>query len=80
MHPQTCRAGQTAIELTLAVMASVVFIVCSFRVWVWLVRDIVERQEAYHATRFVAGREPAVGGDPGKLDYYRQRRLSVFNE
>lgn len=68
--------GQTAIELTIAVIASLVFIVASFRVWAWLVTTIVERQEAYQRTRRAAGRHL----DPGKLDYYTPKRLSVFNE
>jgi len=68
--------GQTAVELTIAIVASLMFIVASFRVWVWLVTTIVERQEAYQQTR----RRSARHAEPGKLDYYTPRRLRIFNE
>ena len=60
----------------IAIIASVIFIMASFRVWMWLVVTIVERQEAYQATRRRAARHV----EPGKLDYYTPRRLRVFNE
>jgi hypothetical protein len=74
--PRRKRGGQTAIELTIAVIASFVLIVASFRVWVWLMTTIVEREEAYQQTRRRAGRHL----EPGKLDYYTPQRLRIFDE
>ena len=70
------RNGQAAVEMTVAVIASIALMVGSLRVWVWMVTTLVERQEAYQATRERAGRNPHAGCG----DYYKPGRLSVFGE
>lgn len=71
------RRGQAAVEMMIAVIGSMLLIVGSLRIWLWMVTTLVERQEAYEATRRRAGRNIFAGCPNG---YYTPGRLSVFGE
>ena len=76
-HPMSRkRRGQATVEMTIAMLAGLLFIVVTFRVWVWMVNALVKREQAYQSTRVFAGRHPHAGCPT----YYRQGRLSVFGE
>lgn len=70
--------GQAAIEMTIAIIGSLVLIAGSLKICLWMARTIVERQEAYQATRTAAGRNS--NGRRGCLKYYEPGKLSVFGE
>jgi hypothetical protein len=55
MARRTARAGQAAIEMSLAIIASLIIGVASFKVWVWLTKALVEENECYQNTRVAAG-------------------------
>ena len=71
------RRGQAAIEMAIAVIASIVLMAGSVRIWMWMVQTMVERQEAYQASRRRAGRNSWAGCPKG---YYTPGRVSVFGE
>ena len=70
-------AAQAAIEMMIAVVASMVLIGASLRIWLWMAQSITERQVAYEQTRRDAGRVAKAGCPHG---YYVTGKLSVFGE
>lgn len=75
IHPRYCK-GQAAIEMTIAVIGSLVLIFGSLKICIWMARTLVERQEAYQITRTRA----ATNAGRGCLRYYEPGKLSVFGE
>lgn len=64
--------GQSIIETTVALVALFIFLFGVARVFVWVNRSMVERQEAYQATR-------VVGGKIGAVDFYTPDRFYIFS-
>lgn len=76
------KKGQATIEFTFAFVVTILLIVLTANVFVWLNHCIVRRQVAYENTRSEAGgyrdwwdiRPP----NPGKNDFYTPPKLNVF--
>jgi hypothetical protein len=79
------RAGQTVLELILALIVTLLLCVGIIGIWGVLVHNIVGRQIAYDRTRCLAGtaRELNCGGrpgEPGKSDYFTPGGVVVQDE
>ena len=59
------RYGQTIIEMVIAVTGIVMFIYVFTRIWTWTSGTIVQRQEAFQATRLAAGQRASAGTPVG---------------
>src|SRR3990167_8411656 len=57
--------GQTIIEMVIAVTGIVMFIYVFTRIWTWTSGTIVQRQEAFQATRLAAGQPDCAGAAVG---------------
>jgi hypothetical protein len=67
--------AQATIEFGIALVLVVLFLFLSANLFVWLNRNIVERQKDYNATRL----ESANMDNPGKVDFYSHYKpLKVF--
>lgn len=65
--------GQSMIEMTIALVALFIFLFGVARVFVWVNRSMVKRQQAYQATR-------VVGGGIGDVDFYTPEEFHMFGE
>ncbi len=79
------KKAQASLEFTLVFVITLLFIVLTVNVFVWLNHCMVGRQVAYENTRSEAGstEEQLLGitirpGDPGKDDFYTRPNLNVF--
>ncbi len=70
------RQAQAAIEMTIAIISSLVLIVGSFKIWGWRGQTLVGRHQAFEQTRRTAGRHRR----PGCVTYYQPGKLSIFGE
>lgn len=68
------KKGQATIEFTLAFVVTILLIVLTANVFVWVNHCIVRRQVAYENTRSEAGDYE----DPGKDDFFTPPKLNVF--
>lgn len=80
------KKGQATIEFALAFVVTILLVVLTANVFVWVNHCIVRRQVAYENTRSIAGdgREPSwwefwkKPADPGKDDFYTPPKLNIF--
>jgi hypothetical protein len=97
MRPQTTvqqrRRGQASLELMLALIVSMLFIVASTKTWLFFVQVIVEQQQCYNRSRKAAGQNSdpglalynpnAFGGGPpppyGNPFWMTRPRLTIFS-
>ena len=67
--------AQASIEFTIAFVCTILFLILTCNLFVWLNRCLVRRQLAYEDTRV----EAASSRDPGKSDFFTPPELNVFS-
>ena len=75
--------AQATIEFTLAFICTILFLILSCNLFVWMNHCLVGRQRAYEDSRQEAGAGLEVSdgqsGTPGKADFYTPPKLDVFS-
>lgn len=69
------RRGQASLEMTVALMGTLLLLFGSVKVFLWMVERLVVRQQSYETTRVAAG-----GDEPGKRWNEPTAPLRIFNE
>ena len=63
--------GQATLELTISLIVCMVLLMGAAKIFVWLNKTLVERQEAYQQDR----KNPV-----DKIDFYTPEKLDIFGE
>lgn len=77
------KQAQSTIEFTISFVITLIFVVLTCNLFVWLNHCLVRRQRAYEETRVRAGRgletRDNIVGNPGEANFYTPPRLDVFS-
>jgi len=65
--------GQASLEMTLALIGTVLLLFGSLKIFVWLNERLITRQQRYEATRVLAG-----SAEPGKMWNEPSQKLDIF--
>ena len=68
--------GQVTMELTIGIIAVIIFLLGMSNAWVWFNKCLVERQEAYQDSRL----DPTKGETYAYQDYYTPAALETLSK
>ncbi|MCM8800167.1 MAG: hypothetical protein NC900_05530 [Candidatus Omnitrophica bacterium] len=68
--------GQVTLELTVALIVTILFLIGITKIFVWLNQTMVERQQAYQDTR----PKTTAGVTKDKINFYTPKKLDIFGE
>lgn len=75
-HYSPCSSkAQASLEMTVALMGTLLLLFGSVKVFLWMVERLVARQQSYEATRVAAG-----GDEPGKRWNEPTAPLRIFKD
>ena len=75
-----CQRGQASLEMTVALMGTLLLLFGSVKVFVWMTQRLVARQQSYEATRVEAGSVPQVSSARVVQWTEPSERLRIFNK
>lgn len=68
------KKAQSSIEFSIAFVCSILFLILTCNLFVWLNHCLTKRQVAYENSRVEAGSN----SNPGKTDFFKRPDLNVF--